>query len=320
MSARVPPFVSVIVPTYRRPALLRRLLLSLVAQDWPRDRYEVIVVHRPGDEESARAFETLARGGPMALRRLTLDVVGPGRKRQHGADHARGAILAFIDDDCEATPGWIAAGVAGISDGLALVQGRTLPHPGQPRRLLEKTISVTGATPYFETCNIFYDAGVFRAVGGFPAAFVDRWYGEDTALGWTVRLAGHRTGYAEAALVHHEVFAISVREWLLAPRTMRHWPALVRDFPALRRELFLGLFLTRLTAAFDLLAVGLLLAPLHAGFLAFALPYVALRFVDRGRLRNPLHLVARLVFGLPRAAVLAWVLLRESVRARSPVL
>ncbi|MBP0466414.1 glycosyltransferase [Roseomonas sp. PWR1] len=320
MSATAPPFVSVIVPTHGRPALLRRLLLSLLAQDWPRDRYEVIVVHNVTEDGTDAVVAGLAATSevPIAYHRTAFR--GPGPSRQYGADRARGAILAFIDDDCEATPGWIAAGAAAIAEGFALVQGRTLPHPGQPRRLLEKTVSVTGPTPYFETCNIFYDAAVFRAVGGFPAAFVDRFYGEDTALGWTVRLAGHRTGHAAAAEVHHEVFAISFREWLLAPRTMRHWPALVRAFPALRRELFLGVFLTRLTAAFDLLALGLLLAPLHAGFLAFTLPYVVLRFTDRGRLRNPAHLLARLVFGLPRAAVLAWVLLRESVRARSPVL
>lgn len=314
------PFVSVIVPTHRRPALLRRLLVSLLAQDWPRDRYEVIVVHNATPDDTAAIVAAIAATSPVRIAYHATAFRGPGPSRQFGAARARGAVLAFIDDDCEATPGWIAAGAAAIAQGEALVQGRTLPHPGQPRRLLEKTVSVTGATPYFETCNIFYDAAVFRAVGGFPDAFVDRFYAEDTALGWTVRLAGHRTGYADAALVHHEVFAIGFREWMMAPRTMRHWPALVRAFPALRRELFLGLFLSRLTAAFDLFALGLLLAPLHAGFLALGLPYVALRFLDRGRLGNPLHLLARFVFGLPRAAVLAAVLVSASIRARSPVL
>lgn len=320
MSGKDLPLVTVIVPTHRRPALLRRLLLSLLTQDWPRDRYEIIVVHNATADATAEVVAEIAAASPVPIAYHATAFSGPGPSRQFGAARARGDILAFIDDDCEATPGWIAAGAAAIAEGHALVQGRTLPHPAQPRRLLEKTVSVTGPTPYFETCNIFYDASVFRAVGGFPAAFVDRFYAEDTALGWTVRLAGHRTGYAEAALVHHEVFAIGLREWLLTPRTMRHWPFLVREFPALRRELFLGLFLSRLTAAFDLFAAGLLLAPLHAGFLVLALPYIALRFLDRGRLRHPLHLLARFVFGLPRAAVLAAVLVCASVRARSPVL
>lgn len=316
-----PPFVSVIVPTHRRCDLLRRLLDSLIAQDWPQDRFEVIVVHNFTDDGTAQMVAELAATSPVAIAYHRTAFSGPGPSRQYGAERARGDILAFIDDDCAATPGWIAAGVRAIGSGLALVQGRTLPRPDQKRRLLEKTVTVTGPTPYFETCNIFYDAAVFHAVGGFPADFRERFYGEDTALGWAVQLAGHPTGFAEDALVHHEVFPVSFRRWLMEPTTMRHWPALVRAYPALRKDLFLGVFLSRLTAAFDLFALGLILALLvHPAFLLLTLPYIALRFLDRGRLRNPIHLVARLIFGLPRAAILAATLLRSSIAARSVVL
>ncbi|HWT10934.1 MAG TPA: glycosyltransferase family A protein [Roseomonas sp.] len=316
-----PPFVSVIVPTRARRDLLRRLLLSLFAQDWPRERFEIIVVHNHTDDGTDRMVAGLAAESPVPLRYHRTNFAGPGASRQFGADHAQGSILAFIDDDCEASPGWIAAGAAAITGGLALAQGRTLPRPDQPRRLLEKTVTVTGPTPYFETCNIFYDAAVFHAIGGFPADFRDRFYGEDTALGWAVHLAGHPTGFAPDALVHHEVFPVSFRRWLMEPTTMRHWPALVRAHPQMRQDLYLGYFLSRLTAAFDLFALGLILAALvHPAFLLLALPYLVLRFTDRGRLTNPVHLVARLVFGLPRAAILAAVLLRSSIAARALVL
>jgi GT2 family glycosyltransferase len=312
--------VSVIVPTHRRPVLLERLLRSLLAQDWPRDRLEIIVVHNATPDDTAARVARLAADSPVPIAYFATAFSGPGPSRQFGAQRARGAILAFIDDDCEATPGWIAAGAAAVARGLALVQGRTLPHPDQPRRLLEKTVSVTGPTPYFETCNIFYDAGAFRAVGGFPEDFRERFYGEDTALGWAVRIAGYPTGYAPEALVHHEVFAVSFMDWLLQPRAMRHWPFIVRAYPALRGELFLGYFLSPLTAAFVLFALGILGALLHPAMLVLTLPYVAIRFLDRGRLRNPVHLVARFVFGLPRAVVLSATLLASSIRARTLVL
>lgn len=314
-------FVSVIVPTHRRCDLLRHLLDSLIVQDWPRDRYEIIVVHNATEDGTAAMVAGLAAHGPVPIAYHATAFSGPGPSRQFGAERARGSILAFIDDDCTAAPGWIAAGVRAVEGGLAVVQGRTLPRPDQPRQLLEKTVSVTGPTAYFETCNIFYDAAAFRAVGGFPADFRERFYGEDTALGWAVRLAGYPTGFAPDALVHHEVFPVSFTRWLMEPRTMRHWPALVRAYPAMRGELFLGYFLSRLTAAFDLFALGLVLgALLHPALLLLTLPYLVLRFVDRGRLANPIHLVARLVFGLPRATILAAVLLRASIAARSIVL
>lgn len=315
------PFVSVIVPTRGRRDLLRRLLRSLFAQDWPRDRFEIIVVHNHTDDGTDRMVAGLAAESPVPLRYHRTNFSGPGASRQFGADHAQGSILAFIDDDCEASPGWIAAGAAAITGGLALAQGRTLPRPDQPRRLLERTVSVTGPTSYYETCNIFYDAAVFRAVGGFPEAFRNHFGGEDTALGWAVRLAGHPTGYAAEALVHHEVFAISLLDWLRQPSLLAQWPALVRAYPAIRSELYLGYFLTPLTAAFDLFALGVLLGALvHPGLLVLTLPYLVLRFTDRGRLTNPVHLVARFVFGLPRAAIIAGVLLRSSIAARALVL
>src|SRR6478672_9064720 len=38
------PFVSVVVPTYNRARLVHDTLASLLAQDYPEDRFEIIVV------------------------------------------------------------------------------------------------------------------------------------------------------------------------------------------------------------------------------------------------------------------------------------
>lgn len=315
------PFVTVIVPTHGRPMLLGHLLRSLLAQEWPSDRMEIIVVHNDSPDDTERVVTDIATGSPIPIAYHRTHFSGPGPSRQFGADRAKGSVLAFIDDDCQATPGWIAAGVAELARGNGLVQGRTLPNPVQPRRFLEKTVSVTSATPYFETCNIFYDTAVFRAVGGFPAAFRERFYAEDTALGWTLKRAGHATGFTADALVYHEVFAVSFRSWLMEPRNMRHWPFLSRAFPELRRELFLGVFLSKLTATFDLAVLGLILGLLlHPIGFALIAPYLWVRLYERGRFRAPHVLIARLVFGLPRAVVLAVTLAVNSFRARSLVI
>ena len=59
---------------------------------------------------------------------------------------------------------------------------------------------------------------------------------------------------------------------------------------------------------------------IHPALLALCLPYLWLRFADRGRFTAPHLLVARFLFGLPRAAMLACVLVASSVRARCLVL
>jgi glycosyltransferase involved in cell wall biosynthesis len=315
------PFVSVIVPTRNRRDLLARLLDSLLAQDWPRDRYEIIVVNNHTPDGTDALVAERAAASPVPIRYFATDFPAPGHSRQFGAERAQGSVLAFIDDDCRATPGWIAAGAAAIASGLALVQGRTCPDPAQPRHLLEKTQLIEGPTAYFETCNIFYDATVFRAVGGFPRAFRDVHGGEDASLGWEVRLAGHPTGFSADALVHHEVFAVSYLTWLREVRVVAQVPALARAYPALRRELYLRYFLARRTAFFDLFALGAMLGLLaHPAALGLCLPYVGLRLSEGGRSGAPHLRVARLLFAMPRAAVMAGVLAWQSLRARSVVL
>jgi GT2 family glycosyltransferase len=322
MNAPVTPvMVSVIIPTHQRPALLARLLRSLQFQTWPIDHLEVIVVHNHTDDGTDRVVAEIASTSrfPMIYHRVNFS--GPGPSRQFGAESARGDVLAFIDDDCEATADWITSGVAALADGAGLAQGRTLPNPKQPRRLLERTISVTEATPYFETCNIFYPTKAFHAVGGFPPEFRDYFGGEDTALGWAIKRAGYRTAFAPDALVHHEVFDVTLSAWLAEPWRLRHWPFLARAYPELRKHLFLRTFLSPLTAAFDLAVIGVLLAILlHPGGLVLVIPYIGVRLVERGRFRALHILLARLIFGIPRAFVTMAALVSGSLRARWLVL
>ena len=54
---------SVIVPTRRRPIQLAQCLQALAALDYPRDAYEIIVVH---DGEPARESVPSARGSSAA--------------------------------------------------------------------------------------------------------------------------------------------------------------------------------------------------------------------------------------------------------------
>jgi len=245
----------------------------------------------------------------------------PGPSRQLGAGQARGTVLAFTDDDCRATPGWIAAGAAAVQRGLALVQGQTLPDPEHPRHRLEKTVTVPGPTVFFETCNIFYDAAVFRALGGFPAEFRNLRSGEDTSLGWEIRAAGHPTGFAAEALVYHAVFPVSYWTWLREASILMSLPLVAKRYPGFRRTAFLGVFLSPLTAAFNAFLLGLLGAAFLSAWCGLAcLPYVAMRFAGDTRHRHAHVLAARFLLGLPRAAAMWGVLLWNSIKARSILL
>ena len=101
-----PPTVTVIVPVRDRAGMLRDLLESLLTQDYPASRMELIVVDGDSRDAIAEIVGEYARHAPFAVRYLQIgDDRGPVPKRNLGARNANGEILAFTDSDCRTTPG-----------------------------------------------------------------------------------------------------------------------------------------------------------------------------------------------------------------------
>ena len=229
------PHVSVIVPTRDRHDLLTRLLESLQQQTY--DDFEIIVV----DDGSAEPVIA-----PRPVRVITTDGVGAVQARAIGVRQSTGDVLAFTDDDCIADPDWVRNGVAAIDAGADVAQGRTMPERGV--RANERSIEHGAHDGLFPTCNVFYRRSAFDAAGGFDTTAGDRWrfrpgrfgdrlgFGEDAALGWTVARNGTAAEVPDA-LVRHAVVHTSWRESLFRAWMAGGFPALVREFPELRRTI-----------------------------------------------------------------------------------
>ena len=94
--------VSVVVPTYRRPAELRRCLAGLARQSL--SPAETIVVRRSGDEGTRLALEESPR---PPVRRVVVSKPGVLAAMEAGAAVAGSDIIAFIDDDAVPRPEWL---------------------------------------------------------------------------------------------------------------------------------------------------------------------------------------------------------------------
>lgn len=86
-------FVSVVIPTYNRPILLRETLRSVAAQTYP--SFEIVVVD---DGSITPGVKDVCRAVPQC-RYLHQDNAGRSAARNFGAKQARGDLLAFVDDD-----------------------------------------------------------------------------------------------------------------------------------------------------------------------------------------------------------------------------
>jgi glycosyltransferase involved in cell wall biosynthesis len=104
------PFVSIVVPTRNRADLLADAVDSVVNQDYPAGRYEVIVVDAgstDGTPDLGRAFSK--RPDAPTVRYFRHERTNANSARNLGIGRASGSLIAFLDDDELAPPEWLAS-------------------------------------------------------------------------------------------------------------------------------------------------------------------------------------------------------------------
>jgi glycosyltransferase involved in cell wall biosynthesis len=209
LKEEAPPRFSIVVPTYERPAQLASCLAALARLDYPRDRFEVVVV----DDGSAEPLGgVVARfGGALDLKLCAQRNAGPAAARNFGAARADGEFLAFTDDDCEPDPAWLRAFASAFARTPGrIVGGRTLnalpqnPYAETSQTIIEVVYEHFNADPgdarFFASNNFAVPAARFRELGGFDESFrtsedreiCDRWLSK-----------GLRLAYAPEAVVRH---------------------------------------------------------------------------------------------------------------------
>ena len=198
-----------VLAAHNRARSLERLLASLRAQTIGTDRFEVIVVDDGSSDDTPAVLATEQARGVLDLHVIRHDTSsGPARARNEGWRTAGAPLVAFTDDDCVATPGWLEAGLAALrAVPGGFVQGQTEPSPDELADYgpFTHTLRIDVQGPYYETCNIFYPREILERHGGFDAEAFSMPGGEDTDLAWKAIRAGSPVSFEPEALVYHEV-------------------------------------------------------------------------------------------------------------------
>jgi GT2 family glycosyltransferase len=206
------PDFSIVVPTHNRPRLVAECLQAFGRLEYPRDRFEVLVINDGGDTrlDTVVAFSQ----SQYTLTLLTQLRRGPAAARNAGAAHARGRFLVFTDDDCEPDPSWLsnlATYFANAPDGL--VGGRVInalprnSYSAASQLLIDyfysRQTSPLVRTPFFASNNLALPATDFRALSGFDPTFPLP-AAEDRDLCDRWRQAGRPLLYGPRAIVYHK--------------------------------------------------------------------------------------------------------------------
>jgi glycosyltransferase involved in cell wall biosynthesis len=177
---------SVIIPTHNRREAVTRALGALSKQVYFAGDFEVIVVADGCTDDTVFSLRKQLLCYPFTLRVLEQPGSGPAAARNTGADHARGDILIFMDDDIEPLPGFVSAHCAAHNNVRRVVIGHCPPRltrqdgffryvlegwwteifdrMGQPGHRFSYTDLLSG--------NLSLSRRLFMEVGGFDPRFI----------------------------------------------------------------------------------------------------------------------------------------------------
>ncbi len=100
--------ISVIVPTYDRPDMLRNALRSLSLQETDQGvPYEIVVIDNASKESTRAVVAEIAGSSPVPVRYFREEAAGYPMALNRGVKEALGGWLAFFDDDQLAEPNWL---------------------------------------------------------------------------------------------------------------------------------------------------------------------------------------------------------------------
>lgn len=205
------PFFSVVIPTFDRVSQLAGCIRSLAALDYPRYRFEVIVVNDGGNEPLEPVVEPYRNR--MSVRSLYQQNAGPGVARNTGCDEATGDLVCFIDDDCRVEADWLRKLTACVRQHpCAMIGGRTVNMLTENRYscasqmlisyLYEYYITDQSDAVFITSNNMTVPRAKFLDVGGFDSRFC-RNGGEDRELCDRWCFKNNRIVYDPSIVVHH---------------------------------------------------------------------------------------------------------------------
>ena len=221
-------FSIVLATSAGRSETLQKCLASIFANDYPADKFEVIVVDSGIDEKGLVVIEKFKREHEnLRFYSPSWGNVGPAKARNLGIKKAQNEIVAFTDDDCAVPPDWLRKfdegykrdkgykgykGIAGVG-GYLEAPSETLSknifakyekfHEWSEYNIQDNEfISTKRDEAPFETNNISYRKKILEEASGFDESFPAWATGDDGDLKERIVKRGYGVLFVPIKVTH----------------------------------------------------------------------------------------------------------------------
>lgn len=217
--------VSIVIPTYNRANSLKETLESLFLQNFPANKYEILICDDNSSDNTEEVVKELMRNKQHNLRYIKVksSIKGPGKVRNAGINQSLGKIIGFTDDDCIVSRNWIETaiecfkkheeicGVCGTVTTIGDCKSRKFTIP--------RRVDVLSDNGSYVTSNVFYRKYALLEAGLFDT---DMQYWEDIELGWRVKKIGPIL-FEPSLHVNHKIHCSSVKAYLRRLKHTEFW-------------------------------------------------------------------------------------------------
>ncbi len=196
------PKVSIIVASYNNEQTIEECLKSILAQNYPADHMEVIVM----DGASKDATVRLAEQFPVKV--ISIRMNCPAAYNYAMKNVTSHTILGFIDSDAKVEPQWLRKlvprldepQVAGVSGSIETWNAENPWAKSIGYELKNRYARIGKYTSRIATMNLLLKKAVIEEAGGWDENLPSQY---DTDLGFRVSAKGYRIAYEPSAVCYH---------------------------------------------------------------------------------------------------------------------